>query len=134
MSDVSQRKMLVRFRLGVSVLRIETGRWEHNGLPGAGGIPIEWRVCLCCSDGKVEDEIHFFAECPVYESLRQSMFNRVVISEKLPYYFFNGMPSHAVFSFLLGSQSKRVIQAVAQFVWDSFRVRSDILKALPANA
>ncbi len=46
-SDVSKRKLLSRFRLGMSVLRIETGRYEHNGFPGGKGLPLEWRVCLC---------------------------------------------------------------------------------------
>jgi hypothetical protein len=34
------------------------------------GIPIKHRVCLCRLMGKVEDEIHFLLECPVFKSLR----------------------------------------------------------------
>ena len=61
-SDVSSRKLLARFRMGVSTLRIETGRYEANGTLGRKGIPIEYRICKCCNLKKVEDEIHFLIE------------------------------------------------------------------------
>ena len=58
-SDVSSRKLLARFRMVVSTLRIEAGRYEANGTLGRKGIPIEYRICKCCNLEKVEDEIHF---------------------------------------------------------------------------
>jgi hypothetical protein len=62
--DVHKRTCLSRFRMGVSMLHIETGRYEANGTCGSHGIPVNMRVCLFCSLSKVEDEIHFLLECP----------------------------------------------------------------------
>ena len=52
---------------------------------------------------------------------------RVIESEKLALNFFELLPSHVVFSFLVGSQNKRVIRAVAEFVWKAFQIRSEVL-------
>jgi len=67
-TSVSKRQALSRFRMGVSVLRVETGRYESNGINGTRGIPIQMRVCKCCDLCKVEDEIHFLLECSLYHT------------------------------------------------------------------
>ncbi len=46
-TSVSTRQALSRFRIGVSVVRVETGTYESNGTNGRRGIPIQIRVCKC---------------------------------------------------------------------------------------
>ena len=122
-TDVSKRKLLARFRLGVSALRIETGRYEHNGFPGGKGLPIEWRVCLCCPLIKVEDEIHFLVECPCYLKPRERLFSKVIKELNLDREFFLSLPSDAVFMYIMGNQRAVIINALADFLWGSFQLR-----------
>ena len=63
--------LLMKFRAGVSLLRIETGRYESNG-SGTSGIPVHERICLCCNMG-IEDERHFICDCPVYSTQRMNL-------------------------------------------------------------
>ena len=72
--DVRQRQLVSMLRMGVLPLRIETGRYEACKVVGSKGVPVEFRVCKCCSLCKVEDEIHFSFECPLYSSLRIGLF------------------------------------------------------------
>ena len=44
---------------------METGRWCKPPLPRA------QRVCVHCSQGRVEDELHVTFECPRYMSVRR---------------------------------------------------------------
>ena len=67
--DVRQRQLVSMLRMGVLPLRIETGRYEACKVVGSKGVPVEFRVCKCCSLCKVEDEIHFLFECPLYSPL-----------------------------------------------------------------
>jgi hypothetical protein len=60
---------LCKFRISAHALEIEKGRYYN--------IPRENRVCLSCKAGKVEDELHFFLDCPSYEHLRQDFFEKI---------------------------------------------------------
>ena len=59
--NVSVRTQFTKFRLSDHDLEIERGR--HRGLDAAR------RFCPFCKD-RVEDEIHFLLECPIYDELR----------------------------------------------------------------
>ena len=50
-----QRKIFTRFRISAHRLRIELGRCQ--------GTLRQDRVCLHCSSGEVEDEIHYLLNC-----------------------------------------------------------------------
>jgi hypothetical protein len=55
----------VRLRAGVAALQVELGRrWKKTR---------GQRICKECDQGKVEDEIHFLVECPVWAIHRASM-------------------------------------------------------------
>ena len=60
--NVSIRTQFSKFRLSDHNLEIEKGR--HRG------IDAEQRFCPFCKD-KVENEIHFLLECPLYKELRE---------------------------------------------------------------
>ena len=72
-TDVRKRRLMSMLRMGVLPLRIETGRYEACKVVGSKGVPVEFRVCKCCALSKVEDEIHFVLECPLYSRLRVSL-------------------------------------------------------------
>lgn len=67
------RKKLTEMRSGsCALLRIESDRHRERGQPK---IPREARICRCCAHTRqlevVEDEIHFFLDCPEYEDMRK---------------------------------------------------------------
>ncbi|MCG8033469.1 MAG: reverse transcriptase family protein, partial [Candidatus Thiodiazotropha taylori] len=63
---VHHRSALAKFRCGVAPIRIETGRYER--------LPIESRLCTSCNT--IESEIHVICECPLYDDLRNSLFDQ----------------------------------------------------------
>jgi hypothetical protein len=54
---------LLRFRLGVHGLRVDSGRWER--------LPRAHRLCERCTEDMVEDEFHLVFECPAYDGVRE---------------------------------------------------------------
>ena len=54
---------LLRFRLGVHGLRVDSGRWDR--------LPRSQRMCERCTDEMVEDEFHLVFECPAYDCVRE---------------------------------------------------------------
>ena len=62
-----KRSLLAQFRLGILLLKIETGRFSN--------IDREERICDFCKDA-VEDEIHFLFRCKLYSEFRKSLFSK----------------------------------------------------------
>ena len=121
--------LLTRFRIGICPLRIETGRYEG----GNKRIPVEQRVCLCCNSNQVENEVHFLIECTCYSSLRSTFF-KSIMSEMthLGQYYINARNSNAreLFVYIMKSTNKYIIQALADFLYEAFEVRSNILSQI----
>jgi hypothetical protein len=67
--STAQRSIFAKLRAGVLPLAIETGRWRNKQRKN--------RVCTLCSNGEVEDEIHFLFRCQIYQSERTLFFNRL---------------------------------------------------------
>lgn len=65
----SNRSALAKFRCGVAPLRIETGRYGRNR------IPVHQRTCTLCNSTNVEDESHVILKCPLYQDLRDELFD-----------------------------------------------------------
>ena len=67
-SDIRKphRSTLAKCRGGIAPIKIETGRYEN--------LPVADRKCFVCDT--VESECHVICECPVYEDLRNSLFNK----------------------------------------------------------
>ena len=61
---IRHRSALAKFRCWVAPLRIETGRYER--------LPLESRLCSQCNS--VESECHVICDCPLYEDLRNTLF------------------------------------------------------------
>jgi hypothetical protein len=59
---IEQRKIFTEFRISAHRLRIELGRYQ--------GTLRQDRMCLHCSSGEVEDEIHYLLNCPNFIQLQ----------------------------------------------------------------
>ncbi len=62
------RRLMTRLRLGVSDLRISTGRRENE--------LRHHRHCICCTQG-IEDEEHLLLHCSFYDDLRVKLFDSI---------------------------------------------------------
>ena len=60
-----QRKIFTRFRISAHRLRIELGRCQ--------GTLRQDRICLHCSSGEVEDEIHYLLNCEKFKDERSNL-------------------------------------------------------------
>lgn len=122
-TDIRKRVLLTKFRTGVAPLRIETGRYERPR------IEANLRVCACCGSA-VEDEMHFVMECVQYTS-RRNVFIQQVRSYadhdttiNIPN---NDASDQQMFIFLFTSASPFVCRALADFIWDAFKIRDSLL-------
>ena len=61
---ICHRSALAKFRCGVAAIRNETGGYER--------LPLESRLCSQCNS--VENECHVICDCPLYEDLRNTLF------------------------------------------------------------
>ena len=64
---IKYRVSLSKFRLSSHRLQIELGRYTRPKTPA------ENRICRCCEDNVVEDEIHFLLTCKRYSDIRSEM-------------------------------------------------------------
>lgn len=69
------RRILAMFRCGNLPLHIETGRFARPI------IPLKQRTCFHCVNS-VEDEVHFFIECPFYDDIRRKLFHRAQLCNR----------------------------------------------------
>ena len=67
-----QRSILAQVRFGILPLYIETGRYTN--------VKIENRICQMCEDNKVESELHFIMNCPLYKDERLIFFNNINVN------------------------------------------------------
>ena len=63
------RQVICKLRISAHPLRIECGRYKN--------IQRSDRICLYCSQGKVEDEQHFISECSLYENIRNQLYLKI---------------------------------------------------------
>ena len=59
--------LLTQIRLGILPIKIETGRFMS--------LPVQQRLCELCEMHKVENEIHFLCECPLYHDFRETLYD-----------------------------------------------------------
>jgi len=101
-------KKLMRFRLSCSDLHVNTGRFVAT--------PREQRLCYCCVQEAVEDELHVIFECAAYEQLRQ---------HKYQHLFANGMGANRNLKAFMSLDSAQ--HSIARFIADVFKLRSQCL-------
>ena len=90
---------IARFRMGCHQLDIEARRW------GDLKTVRSKRTCRCCSMGKVEDELHFMLECPLYQHIRAELMQ--------------SMGMHASDITVNNENMHRIINGRSAFEWNS---------------
>ena len=131
--DDHKRALLFKFRSGVAPLRIETGRYEASRY-GQKGLPVHERICLCCANG-VEDEEHVLCVCPVHSSMRSTLFQacntlNASIGEHNTWQYIHVNEPSQVFLDLTKVHDATIVNSLANFIWDIFRIREQRLKEL----
>ena len=105
------RKTLSNFRCSCHSLMIEKGRQL--------GIDRDFRYCpLCFTENilVIEDEVHFFNDCPTYNNLRAIYFKQSWLTNK----------TTATFYSILSTNKTDEIIRLANFLFQAFKYRNDL--------
>ena len=102
------QKILAKFRLSTHRLRIETARYNSKN----NYVPPEDRLCPNCHLHKVEDEEHFFIECPKYEEYRKSLFES---ASELSIHF-NDLSNYNKFIWIMSNENVTLIKELGIFL------------------
>ena len=112
---ITNRKALVKRRIGNHKLMIESGRYDQ--------IPRQNRLCPCCRSNEIEDETHFLFNCPKYSIQRDELYN------KMQFYVHNikQLPPIEAIKELVNSSNYFVNLQLMKFVLSCFDLRSKLL-------
>ena len=115
------RRCYAKFRTSAHELEIERGR--HSFKP----IPPDKRTCAYCAkqgSEEIEDEIHFFMKCPLYEA------NRVALLTKIGRKFPNTtkLDDTNLFIWCMTQEEGELISCIAKFIATAFEQRTKVLK------
>ena len=68
LSNISRqrRSLSAQVKFGILPMKIETGRFRS--------LSVDQRICELCEMQKVENEIHFVCECPLYNDFREPLY------------------------------------------------------------
>ena len=97
------RSLFAQFRFGILPLQIEVGRFRN--------MQLNERICPICSSA-VEDEIHFLCQCPLYNHLRNPLFNSARAEEPT----FSHMDVLDKFVYLMSNHQRNVMKYLAKAV------------------
>ena len=115
--NLKHKIALSRFRLSNHNLLIERGRHMRPRLERND------RKCFVCSD-KIENEMHFVTECPLYENERSVLFQSC---RENSMNFDLLTTSEQKFCFIMTNECESVIRNLGKFIFESFKLReSDI--------
>lgn len=67
------RQLFTKFRVSDHSLEIESGRYKN--------ITREERKCKNCNLNEIGDEYHFFLKCTANHSLRNNLFNKIILNK-----------------------------------------------------
>ncbi len=107
-----QRKLLTKYRLSEHSLCVETGRHKQSWRPR------ELRLCSHCTDGLIEDELHFLTECSKYKHIRDAYFKQIALVSPE----FQQTSNTEKLSYILGEKEK-CIHLAAQYVHSCHQMR-----------
>ena len=115
--NLKHKIALSRFRLSNHDLLIEKGRHMRPRLERSD------RKCFLCKD-KIENEIHFLTECPLYNNERKILFNSC--RRTCPNFDYL-VTNEQIFCFVMTSEEPIVIRNLAKFIFQAFKIRHDVL-------
>ena len=99
----SDRSNICKYRISAHSLEIERGRHRN--------IPHNNRKCTKCKSDQIEDEVHFFMHCPIYNTYRQEL----CLKLNNIYRNFNSLTKNKIF-FLLNNNSLVALKAVIEYI------------------
>ena len=105
-TSAALRVSMTRLRVGWHSLEIERGKPRS--------VPVSLRLCHECKS--IEDEKHFLRECSKYENLHNNL--EQVTQAMFPGY--KWLSSEQKFVYLLGSDNKKINDAVAHYIHTAF--------------
>jgi histone deacetylase complex regulatory component SIN3 len=102
------RQLFTKFRVSGHSLEIESGRYKN--------ITREERICKKCNLNEIGDidEYHFFLKCTANHSLRNNLFNKIILNKPD---FIEEIPLNKIF-FLLNANSE-LLTEVGDFIKQS---------------
>ena len=106
------RSTLAQLRCGILPLRVETGRYIS--------IPLEYRLCLMCSENKIEDENHFLFECTCYQNMRISFLANIFLKYPLFDSYSFGKKCQII-------MNEEMVKETAAYVYNIYQCRRKIL-------
>ena len=113
--DKRYQTALIRFRISSHNLRIETGRYDKPKTPAQN------RKCIYCTLNLVEDEQHLLITCPLYQTHRDSLFEKS--TECIP--DFNTLTDREKFIQIMSSKDTDLLNSLAEYIFLSFKLRND---------
>ena len=100
------RQLFTKFRVSDHSLEIESGRYKN--------ITREERKCKNCNLNEIGDEYHFFLKCTANHSLRNNLFNKIILNKPD---FIEEIPLNKII-FLLNANSE-LLAEVGDFIKQS---------------
>ena len=114
--NVNHMLALTKFRISSHNLHIETGRYTRPMKT-----PVSERVCLYCSDGTIEDEMHFVLHCIFYVEERHKLIE--ACTENIP--DFEDMDSRSKFINIMSLDYPAITKVLGKFIYKSLKKRND---------
>lgn len=102
-----KHKKMSKLRVSAHSLKIEKGRYQ--------GIPRHDRTCPRCSNGEVEDEIHFLLQCNALRNERHKLL--LCINQNCPN--FNELSIKDRFIWLMNNENKEILCELCAFINDN---------------
>ena len=113
-SNFKYRRAITRLRVSSHHLMIERGR--HHTIK----LDIAKRLCSNC--GKIEDEIHFLVDCPLYSTERIKLYKKI----DMDYEIANNENSKTVFCRLMNLKYKDHLEKIGEFIFSSFKKNREL--------
>ena len=108
------RAAFSKFRCGVAPIRVETGRYER--------LALEDRHYFNCSN-QVEDEERVLLHCPIYQEIRQTLFDKILTSNR----DFMQKSNIEKLCFIFGKPDENNVRLYAKFCAEVLRIRRNCL-------
>jgi hypothetical protein len=105
-SNFKMRQLFKKFRVSDHSLEIESGRQKN--------ITREEKICKNCNLNETGDEYHFFLKCTANHSLRNNLFNKIILNKPD---FIEEIPLNKI-QFLLNANSE-LLAEVGDFIKQS---------------
>ena len=105
-SNFKMRQLFTKFRVSDHSLEIESGRYKN--------ITREERISKNCNLNEIGDEYHFFLKCTANHSLRNNLFNKIILNKPD---FIEEIPLNKI-KFLLDANSE-LLAEVGDFIKQS---------------